>query len=121
MEGALYRGGGAGPGWLGLCTPGIEKGELVAGASGASADYKVRFEEWQSHAGQGAGGGGGAAEREAALRDRPAPRGGLRSAPCRWAPDPAHRLLQMDPGARAGPRGRCQPPVLGDAMAETPR
>ena len=55
MEGALYRGRGAGPGWPGLCTPGIEKGELVAGASGASADYKVRFEEWQSHMGQGAG------------------------------------------------------------------
>lgn len=55
MEGALYR-GGAGPGRPGLCTPGIEKGELVAGASGASADYKVRFEEWRSHAGRGAGG-----------------------------------------------------------------
>lgn len=48
MDGALYRGRGPG-----LCTLGIEKGELIAGALGASADYKVRFEEWQSRKGAG--------------------------------------------------------------------
>lgn len=113
MEGALYR-GGAGLGWPGLCTLGIEKGELIAGASGASADYKVRFKEWQSHAGWGA-------EGRATLWDGAAPWGGLRSALCQWAPDPAHRLLQTDPGAWAGPCRRRQPPVLGNATAETPR
>lgn len=46
MDGALDGGPG-------LCTRGIEKGELIAGASGASADYKVRFEERQSHKGAG--------------------------------------------------------------------
>lgn len=70
--------------------------------------------------GRGNGGQWGA-EREAAPRDGAAPRGGLRGAPRCQAPDPVRRLLQTDPGARAGPCGRCRPPVLGDTMAETPR
>lgn len=45
------------------------------------------------------GAGGGGAEREAALRDRAAPRGGLCSAPCHRALDPAHRAAGWPQGS----------------------